>query len=72
MFICICNGVTDRQIREAGASGATSLAALQSRLGVATQCGQCAESALAVLSEQAARPADNGASLFYPAALQPA
>jgi bacterioferritin-associated ferredoxin len=66
MFICICNGITDHQIRDAAASGACNLGALQSRLGVATQCGQCAEAALAVLSEQSAAHRDTS-HLFHAA-----
>lgn len=42
MYICLCNGVTDRQIRQSIREGASSLQDLQNSLGVATQCGQCA------------------------------
>ena len=51
MYVCICNGVTDRQIREAVASGATSLEDLHDRLGVASQCGSCGEHALSLIHE---------------------
>ncbi|MGH8161398.1 MAG: (2Fe-2S)-binding protein, partial [Gammaproteobacteria bacterium] len=36
MYICICNGVTERRIREAVAAGTTSFEALQERLKVST------------------------------------
>ena len=49
MYICICNAITDRQINEAVANGATTLADLQHELGVATDCGTCLESALELL-----------------------
>ena len=52
MYICICNGITDRQIREAVKDGAHSLGCLQSRLGVATQCGKCAHTAGACMREE--------------------
>lgn len=42
MYVCLCNGVTDRQIRQSIHEGASSLNDLQDTLGVATQCGQCA------------------------------
>lgn len=42
MYVCLCNGVTDRQIRQSIREGASSLHDLQNTLGVATQCGQCA------------------------------
>ena len=45
MYICICNAVTDREIRGAVSLGVRSLADLKSTLGVATCCGRCEESA---------------------------
>ena len=50
MYICLCNAITDRQIKETIAAGATSLTDLQSQLGVATCCGCCAELASSFLS----------------------
>lgn len=49
MYICICNAITDRQINEAVANGATTLADLQYELGVATECGTCLDSAVQLL-----------------------
>ncbi|MFK7730899.1 MAG: bacterioferritin-associated ferredoxin [Pseudomonadales bacterium] len=51
MYVCICTGTTDRQIKKAVAEGAHSLEALQLELGVATQCGECACLAQEVLSD---------------------
>jgi bacterioferritin-associated ferredoxin len=45
MYICICNAVTDRDIRQAVADGACSLECLRERLAVSACCGQCAEHA---------------------------
>jgi bacterioferritin-associated ferredoxin len=45
MFICICNAITERQVKQAVAEGATTLADLQGQLGVASCCGCCAETA---------------------------
>jgi bacterioferritin-associated ferredoxin len=45
MYICICNAITDREIRSAVELGARSVADLKSALGVATCCGRCEESA---------------------------
>lgn len=50
MFVCVCNAITDRQIKEIVASGATSLSDLQDRLGVATCCGCCADLASSFLN----------------------
>jgi len=52
MYVCICNAVTDSQIREAADAGVTNLWQLQSELGVATNCGSCKEVATEILGEK--------------------
>ena len=59
MIVCVCRRISDHQIREAAAEGAVSLECLQFELGVATQCGRCADCATQVLFE--ARAAQTGA-----------
>jgi bacterioferritin-associated ferredoxin len=49
MYVCVCNEVTDRQIREAVQAGATRVRDLRHQLGVASQCGKCGPSARCVL-----------------------
>ncbi len=67
MYVCICNGITDKQIRAAVARGVGSLEELQDELGVASQCGSCADHALSMLVEAIPQPAfDDG--LYYSAA----
>ena len=39
MYVCICNAITDKQIRQAAESGVRDLWQLQSELGVASGCG---------------------------------
>ena len=51
MIVCVCRRISDRQIRQAVAEGAHSLECLQIDLGVATQCGRCADCASRVLCE---------------------
>ena len=51
MYVCICNAVTDRQIRDAAEAGVTNLRDLQSTLGVAAGCGSCKETASELLRE---------------------
>lgn len=41
MFICICNGVTEGQIQQAVAQGASSVRELNQQLSVASCCGKC-------------------------------
>ncbi len=43
MYVCICNAITDKQIRKAAKSGAQSLWDLQRKLGIASGCGSCKE-----------------------------
>lgn len=50
MFVCICNAVTDRQIKETVAAGAGTLTDLTDRLGVAGCCGCCADLASSFLN----------------------
>ncbi|MDO1509301.1 MULTISPECIES: (2Fe-2S)-binding protein [unclassified Neisseria] len=50
MFVCICNAITDRQIQETVAAGASSLSDLQAQLGVATCCGCCSDLAASYLN----------------------
>ena len=57
MIVCVCRRVSDHQIRRAAAEGATSLECLQFELGVATQCGRCADCASRVLCEARAASA---------------
>jgi len=49
LYVCICNGVTDRQIRDAAASGVRSVAELTMRTGCGASCGSCLETAAAIL-----------------------
>ncbi len=49
MYVCICHGVTEKDIQKAAKSGATDLQDIQNLTGCATGCGTCAESAIEVL-----------------------
>ena len=51
MYVCICNAVTDREIRGAVELGARSLTDLKSMLAVATCCGRCADCARSIVRE---------------------
>ncbi len=41
MYVCLCKGITDTQIRAAVEDGASSLRDVRNTLGVASQCGKC-------------------------------
>jgi bacterioferritin-associated ferredoxin len=51
MYICICNPVTDSEVRGCVRRGACTLSDLQMQLGVAAQCGMCAPAAVAIIEE---------------------
>ncbi len=52
MYVCICHGVTDKQIRAAAGNGANSLESLSAQLRVATCCGRCADCAREILQDE--------------------
>lgn len=49
MIVCVCNNISDREIRQAVDLGLSSMAELRRDLGVATCCGKCASCAKDVL-----------------------
>ncbi len=51
MYVCVCHGITDRDIREAAENGVSSVRQLGKELGVGTQCGRCASMARSILRE---------------------
>ena len=53
MYICICNAVTEREIRGAAELGCATLDDLSRDLGVATCCGKCAPDARRILHKSA-------------------
>ncbi|MGE8497623.1 MAG: bacterioferritin-associated ferredoxin [Pseudomonas sp.] len=51
MYVCLCEGVTDGQIRDAIYEGCCSYRDVRETLGVASQCGKCACLAKQVVRE---------------------
>ena len=51
VYVCICNGVTDHDIRAAADAGCRSVTELTMRTGVGANCGSCLPSAEAILDE---------------------
>ena len=41
MYVCLCLGITDKEVQQAIAEGAHSLSALRLKLGVGGECGRC-------------------------------
>lgn len=51
MIVCVCNNISDREIRQAAELGISSIAELRKELGVGTMCGTCVSYAREVLHE---------------------
>jgi bacterioferritin-associated ferredoxin len=51
MIVCVCNNISDREIRQAVELGLSSMDELRRDLGVATCCGKCDSFASEVLNE---------------------
>ena len=66
MYVCICNAVTDKQIRAAAESGVRDLYQLQNTLGVATLCGSCKDQATAILGRYRSPDAMASPAMYHP------
>jgi bacterioferritin-associated ferredoxin len=51
VYVCICNGVTDHDIRRAAEAGCRTMAELTMRTGAGATCGSCVDMATALLEE---------------------
>ncbi|WP_348674961.1 (2Fe-2S)-binding protein [uncultured Abyssibacter sp.] len=56
MIVCVCNRVSDRQIRERVQASPCALRDLRRELCVGTQCAKCLPTALDVMRESASEP----------------
>lgn len=66
MYVCVCKGITDRQIKAAIDQGASTLGQVRKALGVATQCGKCAVTTREILEEAlSVTPMVNGMPQYY-------
>jgi len=59
MYVCVCNAITDKEVRGAVALGARTLGDLQATLGVATCCRRCADCACSIVAEALESQADH-------------
>ena len=67
MYVCICNAITDTQIRQAAESGVKDLWGLQAKLGVASNCGSCKETASMILRENRTAVKNPEPRIYVPA-----
>ena len=65
MYVCLCKGITDTQIRAAVRDGASSMQELRNTLGVASQCGPCGILARDIVRDSLGLVAQDDEPLFY-------
>ena len=65
MYVCLCQGVTDGQIRDAIYEGCCSYRDVRETLGVASQCGKCACLAKEVVRETLSKVQGSQAAVGY-------
>jgi len=58
MYVCLCKGITDTQIRAAVDQGADSITKLQKKIGVAQSCGSCIEMTESILKQESIERAE--------------
>ena len=61
MYVCLCNALTDSQVRIAAANGATRPKDVFATCGCGAQCATCTRAILSILREGAAGQARAGA-----------
>ena len=66
MYVCLCVGVTDGQIRDAIYEGYCSYKEVRAATNVGTQCGKCACLAKEVVRETLTKLQVSQAALPYP------
>lgn len=65
MYVCLCKGITDTQIRAAVQDGASSLRDVNRTLGVASQCGKCGVMARDIVRASVEHSVESNQQLFY-------
>jgi bacterioferritin-associated ferredoxin len=51
MYVCVCNAITDRELRACAEAGMRTVEELSFALGLGTCCGRCRDCAAGVLAE---------------------
>ena len=55
MYVCLCRGITDQDIKNAVANGAGTYREVRDLLDLGTCCGRCAPEARAIISDEVAQ-----------------
>ena len=51
MYVCLCNALTDHQVRDAARAGASRPSEVYEACGCSVQCGTCSRTVRRVLDE---------------------
>ena len=65
MYVCLCRGITDTQIRKAVQAGKTEFRQLKQSLEVGTQCGKCVRMAMEIIATEIDKMESEQAPLYY-------
>lgn len=68
MYVCLCFGITDKQIHKAMKNGTATRQALARELGIGTQCGCCRTQVAEMVNEFRAQQNEKTATATQPAA----
>jgi bacterioferritin-associated ferredoxin len=52
MIVCVCNRITEKEVRESARTGATTPDCAYARLGCEVQCGCCLDYAQEIIDEE--------------------
>ena len=58
MYVCLCRGITDQDIKDAMQNGANSYREVREMLDLGTCCGRCAPEAKFIISDELAKIAE--------------
>lgn len=65
MYVCLCRGITDTQIRKAVQTGKTEFRQLKESLEVGAQCGKCVRMAMEIIATERSKLESDQAELYY-------
>lgn len=51
MYVCVCYGVTDSQIKQAVEQGADDYKSIKAKLNVGSQCGKCIKATMEMIEQ---------------------
>ena len=64
MYVCLCRGITDNQIRKAVQAGKTEFRQLKQSLEVGAQCGKCVRMAMEIIATEIDKMESEQAPLY--------